>query len=137
MNRLVVLLLVATAATILLVGPAVAWARVDAPYVGALVLPTGAVVHYPGASLIRFTVGSAGGTLVGSALVDHTSIGLGVEQVGVGTACGFIPTNWTYEGPAWNYTIDQHLGPGSYWFGDVCGGFANLTVTQSFEVWVP
>ena len=98
-----------------------------------VIYPAGTVLRYPGSPFARFSVPSSGGLLVGAALVDH-SIGIGVFPVGGYTSCG-VPLG--YLGPAWNYTLDYRLSPGAYVFGPVCGGFANLTVTDAIEVVYP
>jgi hypothetical protein len=100
---------------------------------GQVLVPAGTVLRLPGFENIGFTVPSAGGVLVGSAEADHTSVGrIGAFPVGTGWACPPPPTGpW---GDPYSYTADQNLTAGAYTWGAFCGGWGNITVTQSIEV---
>lgn len=100
---------------------------------GELVLfPAGSVVRIVGFSpLSKFTVPPSGGRLVGTASVDHFVFLMAWTN---GTPLPECADFLGYLGSNWTYSPEQTLAPGSYEFGPVCGGFANLSITDSIAV---
>ncbi len=96
-------------------------------------------MDYGGFSGVNFTIPPAGGVIVGAAEVDHTSLrDIEALPAHVFWVClPRVPANLTYSGPPWSYSINQTLAPGHYGWAPRCGGFANITVTQSIEILNP
>ena len=110
-------------------------------FVEHVIFPAGTVLRSTGSSGFRsvlFTVPPAGGVLVGTAYVDHTSLELAWCPVGqCAFACPAGLLNPTYSGPSWTYTVHDVLAPGQYLWGVVCYEFGNATFTQPLEVVTP
>jgi len=128
---LIVGLAVAVALTVYIL----AWESPPNPgSVEQLLYSAGTVLRVPGSTTVSFTVPADGGVLVGAVAVDHGSVDLGVGPAGGLLSC---PVWVGYSGPAWSYSIDVNLAPGQYVWGALCGGFANITITQPVEVLYP
>jgi hypothetical protein len=129
MPRLAAIVGIGIALCAVLAGSLVVLLEADPPV--QVLYPAGTVVRYPQTDNLAFSVRSPGGTLVGEADVDHSS---DIGVVDGAYLCGFEPSNETFSGPAWHYSIHEHLDGGRWWFGALCGRFANVTVTQAIEV---
>ena len=90
---------------------------------------------HAGAGPGSFAVPPWGAVIVGTAVVDHTSTNLGVVLANALYNC----PAWAfgYTGSPWSYTINETLTSGHYYWGAVCGGFANITVTHPIELLYP
>jgi len=97
-----------------------------------ILFPAGSVVHIVGFSpIVAFTVHAPGGQFIGAASVDHF---VWLMPWTNGTPLPECPDVIGYIGTPWIYSPNEFLASGSYYFGPVCGGFANLTVSQDIEV---
>jgi hypothetical protein len=43
----------------------------------------------------------------------------------------------SYSGAPWSYSVNESLAPGQHDWGALCGGFANITITEPIEVLYP
>jgi hypothetical protein len=84
--------------------------------------------------VVTFNVSAEGGVLRGVAEVDHTSVSVVVFPFGGLLEC---PTWPGYAGAPWVDSVNETLAPGEYVCGAICGGFANITVTQPIELLYP
>jgi len=136
-----VALAVGLVATAVIAGCAIQWgsgARFTPPVgqtgpSGEILAPVGTVFQFPHGPGLYFTVPAEGGILVGAASVDHTAV-LAPLLTNTTYSCWMIPANNTYHGSAWSYSVNQTLEAGSYLWVAMCDGYANVTVTQAFEL---
>jgi hypothetical protein len=113
-----------------------AWGAAPPPplSVEQVVYPAGAVIRVPESPVATFEVPSGGGVLVGDAKVDHTAL-IMAAPAGEFLNCTAV-FNYYYGAP-WSYSVNESLAPGQYDWGALCGGFANITITQPIEVLNP
>jgi hypothetical protein len=137
MRHATAVLAIGLALTAVLAGCALAWGATPIrPWSTEEVLyPAGTVLKVPGFTVATFEISAYGGVLVGAAVVDHESIWVEALPAGGILVCPYFPG---YEGTPWSYAINQTLTAGQeYVWGAVCGGFANITVTQPIELLYP
>jgi hypothetical protein len=96
---------------------------------------SGARVHVlPGFVDVKFEVPPAGGVLVGTAAVDYPGIFFGAYPVGLPFGCPAVPP---YFGAPYNYSVNESLGPGEWFWGPMCHTLGNFTVVHPIEVLYP
>lgn len=107
--------------------------RLAAQALGTQVLfPAGTVLHIVNFSaLARFTVDAPGAQLVGAFHADHS---LWIMAWTNGTPMPMCPIAMGYVGSPMDTSYNESLKPETYTLSEVCGGFGNLTVTQSIEL---
>ena len=127
-----------------IVGPAIVWSGVASWYEYRVILPAGTVLEFPEHSGLSIDVPSAGGRLIGAGHADHLSAIPVLIPPHTYLQCptGPIPptnqTQTTYSGPPRDFTIDQNMTPGTWWYGPGCFVlYGNVSVTESFELLVP
>ena len=110
----------------------------SAGFVEHVIVPAGLVLRGPAIGNISFEVPRAGGVLLGTGQVDHTSLDLNWWEAGQGArACGLIPPHPKYHGPSWTYSVDVTLPPGHYFWGPWCSDLGNVTFTQPLVIVTP
>lgn len=97
--------------------------------------PAGEVFHFPSERVNEtiFRIPSGGGWVMGHAKVDHF-LNLEIWRFPSSAACPAMPLNQTYVGAPWNYSVNEYLPAGTWYFGPLCYDYANVTVTQSFVI---
>ncbi len=116
-----------------LVSPAAPEAPLSVRTVGTQVIfPEGTVLHITNFSaLARLTVYPPGAQLVGAFHADHF---LWIMAWTNGTPMPMCPIAMGYVGSPMDTSYNESLKPETYTLSEVCGGFGNLTVTQSIEL---
>ncbi len=97
-----------------------------------ILFPEGTVLQVRGfGPLTRFAVSPPDAQLVGAFHADHF---LWIMAWTNGTPLPMCPIYEGYVGSPMNATYNESLKPETYTFGEVCGGWGNLTVTQTIEL---
>ncbi len=97
-----------------------------------VIFPVGTVLHVTNFSaLARFTVQPPDAQFVGAFHADHQ---LWIMAWTNGTPMPLCPIYQGYVGGPMNASYNETLKPETYTFGEVCGGFGNLTVTSPIEL---
>lgn len=132
--RRVYVLAVSLVLAALVVGSAYGSASSHSPTTGTSVVlfPEGSVLRITNfTALGSFTVPAPGALFVGAASVDHAVLLMAWSNT---TPLPLCPDVDGYVGSQWTYSVHEPLAPGFYRFGPVCGGLANLTVTQDIAL---
>lgn len=129
-------LAIGVAGAVVVAACALAWGASPIP-AGSLervLFPRGALFQVPGLPVENLTIPPQGGVLIGSVHWDHSSVLVVLAANGTHPMC---PTFSGYAGPPWTQHLNESLSTGTYFFGALCGGFGNGTVTQPIEITYP
>ncbi len=97
-----------------------------------ILFPAGTVLHVTDFSaLARFNVDPPGAQLLGGFHADHW---MWIMAWTNGTPMPMCPIARGYVGSPMNASYNESLKPETWTLSEVCGGFGNLTVTQTIEL---